>query len=400
MYQALELLFWVSLLGLFYTYVGYPALVMLASQSRAKRIKSMTVVDQVSDDALPEITVLIAAHNAERHIGERIKNVLACDYPADKVRVLVASDASSDGTVAAVKQFEMPNVSVVSYWARRGKAATLADAVGRVTSAVVVFTDASNRFEKQALRQLAVHFQDPGVGLVTGKVSIVDEAGEPAESLYWRSEMMVRRSEAQLGIMLGASGAIYAIRRKMFVRPSQPVINDDLVLPMLVKLRHDCRFVYEETARAYVTSVGGIYGEFCRRCRIGTGAFQCLSVLGDLLHWRNRRQTLAFASHKLLRWFCPLLLLTTLVSNIALMSQPGYNLFLWLQASAYATAVAGLVAPNRGLPGRLARSASSFLFMNIALAIGFVRWLLNPRMVIWNPTPRPNWSRLEGVKNF
>jgi hypothetical protein len=168
---------------------------------------------------------------------------------------------------------------------------------------------------------------------------------------------------------------------------------------MLVHLKHGCRFVFDETARAYVTSVGGIRSEFSRRCRIGSGAFQCLPVLKDLLLWRHRRHAFAFASHKLLRWICPFLLIALFASNFALMSADGYETFLWIQIAAYSIAVAGLFAPPRSKWFRLARTASSFLFMNLALLIGFLRWAFNPQAVTWTPTPRPSWSQMQSLKN-
>jgi cellulose synthase/poly-beta-1,6-N-acetylglucosamine synthase-like glycosyltransferase len=401
---ALTSLFWVSLLGLFYAYAGYPLAVCflagLTQRMRGGHRRAAPGGAQPRQQQLPEITVVISAFNAENHIRERIENILECNYPRDRLSILVASDGSTDGTVAAVGRLENPNVRVIPFSVRRGKVATLVDAVGHVSSEVIVFTDASNRFDASSLRQLTRHFQEPEVGLVTGKAAMIDEQGNPSESLYWRSEMTVRRCEAKLGIMLGASGAIYAVRRELFVKPSRPIINDDLVLPMLVQLTHGCRFVFDDTARAFVTSAGGISCEFRRRCRIGSGAFQCLPVLGDLLRWRNGKQAFAFASHKLLRWLCPFLLVSLLASNLALMSIDGYDQFLWIQAIAYSTAFFGLFAPNRGLFARLARTACSFVFMNLALLFGFVRWSLDPQAVTWNPTQRPSWNQLQGAKNL
>ncbi len=404
MHLALTSLFWVSLLGLFYAYVGYPVAVCLlaAITERLRRgyRDGATRLDDPAAAEFPEITVLISAFNAESHIQERIENILQCAYPRERLTILVASDGSTDGTVAAVKRLGNASVRVVSFSARRGKVATLAEAVRQVTSEVIVFTDASNRFDALSLRQLTRHFRDPDIGLVTGKAAMIDEHGNPSESLYWRSEMRVRQCEARLGIMLGASGAIYAVRRELFVKPAGPVINDDLVLPMLVQITHGCRFVFDDTARAFVTSTGGIRCEFRRRCRIGSGAFQCLPVLGDLLQWRNVKQAFAFASHKLMRWLSPFFLVTLLASNLALMSVAGYDQFLWAQAFAYLTAFCGLFAPNRGFFARLARTACSFVSMNLALLLGFIRWSFDPQMVTWNPTQRPSWSQLQGVKNL
>ncbi len=316
--------------------------------------------------------------------------MLACDYPQERLKILVASDGSTDATVKVVKGFNHSRIDAIPFSQRRGKAVTLVDAIRQVKSEVVLFTDATSRFDRDSIRQLTRHFADPQVGLVAGKPAIIDEQGRPSESLYWRSEMMVRRSEAQLGIMLGASGAIYALRRQLFVAPKSPVINDDLILPMLVHLRHHCGFVFDETAKAYALSTGGLAGEFRRRCRIGAGAFQCLSVLPELLKWQHAKQLFAFGAHKLLRWTCPFLLIALIVTNVSLLSLPSYQWLLGVQAGAYLLAVLGLFAPQRGHVARVARIASAFLVMNLALLAGFFRWAVDPQNVLWNPTPRPS----------
>ncbi len=386
METATVILFWTSLAGLGFSYLGYPLIIYLAARRRGTA-DCRDARSAVED--LPDITVLITAHNAERHIGDRIANLRACDYPRDRLTIVVASDGSTDGTVRAVQRLADPRIQAISFQQRRGKAVTLVDAVRQLRSDVVVFTDASSRFDRDTLRQLARHFADPRIGLAAGHVTIVNERGLPSESLYWRSETMVRRSEARLGIMLGASGAIYAIRRRWFVEPPCPVINDDLVLPVLTHLRHGCRFVFDETARAYVSSSGGLAGEFRRRCRIGAGAFQCLPALRELFAWRHAGQALAFAAHKLLRWTCPFLLVALVATNLALASSCPYRGFLYLQGVAYLLALCGLIAPRRGRLARVAHLASSFLVMNLALLAGFFRWLVDPRNVVWNPTPRP-----------
>ncbi len=386
MYTLTVTLFWTSLAGLCFSYIGYPILVFVASRCRPATRK--TQVEPAAED-LPDVTVLIAAHNAERHIGDRINNILACDYPRDRLRIAVASDGSTDATVQEVKRFDAPHIQAIPFRQRRGKAMTLVDAVRQLRSEVIVFTDASSRFDRDSLRQLTRHFVDPAVGLATGKVAIVNEHGSPSESLYWRSEMMVRRSEAHLGIMLGASGAIYAIRRRLFVEPPSPVINDDLVLPMLAHLRHGCACVFDETAKAYALSTGGLIGEFRRRSRIGAGAFQCLSGLRELLQWKHAKQALAFGAHKLLRWICPFLLVALIITNLLLASSGHYCWFLYMQAAAYLLALFGLVAPKHLHVTRLARVASSFLVMNLALLAGFCQWVVDPHNVVWNPTPRP-----------
>jgi hypothetical protein len=169
-----------------------------------------------------------------------------------------------------------------------------------------------------------------------------------------------------------------------------------LVLPMLVRLTHQCQVVRDPSAQAYASSTGGLSAEFSRRVRIGVGAFQCLPVLRELMSWNHRWQIAAFVSHKLMRWVCPFVMVAVFVSNLALLSAPLYQFLLLIQLSAYAAAGYGLVASREGTFRKAARIATSFVVMNLALGVGICRWLVRPDTVIWNPTPRPSWSQMVG----
>jgi cellulose synthase/poly-beta-1,6-N-acetylglucosamine synthase-like glycosyltransferase len=403
---TLALSFWFSLACLCYSYVGYPALIFLVAklfpnedhdrEPQGSR-NSAGFHQSTGQGDFPSVTVLVVAYNAEQHIRERIANILDCDYPAARLQVLVASDGSTDATVSLVQSLGNPRVRALAYPQRRGKTQTLIDAVRHIESDVVLFTDATNRFERDAIPELLRQFRNPHIGIATGKVSLISEQGEPVESAYWKSEMMLRRSEMSLGIMLGANGPIYAMRRNLFVAPKRPVINDDLVLPMLAHLRHKCGIAYDEQAVAYMLSSGGLTSEFKRRCRIGAGAFQSLSVLGELFRWRHAKQAIAFASHKLLRWIGPFFMVAMLLTSFLLRELPIYRLFLGLQAVAYLAAVVGLLLPKRGHVSRMVRVGSSFLVMNLALMTGFFRWAVRPRNVLWSPTVRPVLKRIPAV---
>ncbi|WP_442511945.1 glycosyltransferase [Novipirellula sp. SH528] len=382
-----------SILGLVYAYVVYPIAVILFARMIGRHDTPTTSLPS-NDRDLPDITVLIAAHNAEMHLAERIENILACDYPPERLNIVVASDGSTDRTCDVVNAFNSNRVSVLAFTYRRGKAATLVAAMRSVSSPVVVFTDATTRFDEQSLRRLARHFVDPLLGVAAGQVTMVDENGAACESAYWKMENRVRRSEARLGITLGASGAIYAIRRSMFVAPSRSIINDDLVFPMLIQIRHHCRLALDPTARAYATSTGGMRSEFLRRQRIGIGAFQCLPTLRGLLSWENRRQAFAFVSHKMLRWSCPFLLVAALVSNLLLLSEPGFQILGSMQLAAYGIAAYGWATSKRGRGSRLVRLVTSFVMMNAAIGFGICRWMVRPDTVIWNPTHRPSWGNI------
>ena len=171
-----------------------------------------------SDDrALPTISVLIVAHNEEHIIRERIENLLALDYPSDKLELAVASDGSRDRTEAIVAEYAHRSVRLFAYEKNAGKAAALDATVPKLRGDIAVLSDANTMMEVRALRNLARWFSDPQVGIVCGKLVLTDPAtGLNVDSMYWRYETFLKRCEGKLGALLGANGAIYAIRRSLF----------------------------------------------------------------------------------------------------------------------------------------------------------------------------------------
>lgn len=393
MFLIASILFWTSLLALGYTYVGYPVVVGCLANWLGDRCEN--TVESTSPHSLPRVTVLIAVHNGEHHVIERINNLLASEYPADRLEIVVASDGSDDGTVARVRSIDDPRVTCLDFDRRCGKAMTLVHAVeklgDRSADEVLLLTDVTTRFAKDAILRIAENFRDPAIGLVTGHVTITDVAGRPSESLYWKCEMRVRSCEARLGIMLGASGALYAMRFPLFVAPPTAVINDDLVFPTLVHLRHSVGIHLDHSAHAFAVGGDGLKAEFLRRRRIGAGAIQCLPVLAELFQRKHGKQALAFVSHKVLRWMSPGFLIVAAVANLCLVDSNFYRVLAIVQLTAYGMAFAGMLASrsNHHWLIRIARTAASFVVMNTALAAGFVQWLWRPGNVIWTPTARP-----------
>ena len=340
----LQTVFWISAGLILYSYAGYPLLLKVALWRQA--VATPGLDREWSDEASPRVTVLITAYNAARHLEERINNLLESDYPGQNLEIVVASDGSSDATVAVVRQFGHPRVRALDYSQRRGKAATLVAAANEIQTDVLVLTDASTSFERDTIRQLARHFLDPEVGVVTGWLTMSGDDGTSAEGVYWRLESNVRRDEARLGLLTGASGAVYAIRRSCLVAPHNPIINDDLVLPILCQLTHGCRFVLEPLARAKVRLSTGVVPDFRRRVRIGLGAYQALVALRSFFGPRHLRWAIAFTSHKVLRWWGPFFLLAICGANLGLLTIPFYRATLWAQVAFYLTAAIGLRLPG------------------------------------------------------
>lgn len=381
------ILFWLSAAAVLHAYLFYPALVW----GMAKAFGCRHVRTEPADAELPHVTLLIAAHNEEVWIGERIRNALAMDYPPAQLRIVVASDGSQDRTNQIVAEFQAqdPRVELLAFEQRRGKAAMLNDAMGRVTGDIVGLSDANTMYEPDALRRLVSWFGNDDVGTVCGRLVLHDGAtGRNVDSLYWRYETFLKKCEAKLGGLLGANGAIYAIRRELYVPIPDNTIIDDFMIPLISKRRYGTSIVYDQDAVAHEETPPTIRDEFTRRARIGAGGYQSLAVLWPLLSPRYGWTAFTFLNHKLLRWCVPLFLVTAMATNLMLLDGRLYQVTLGGQLTFYAVAVIGMFAHGHGVGAKLARAASLFCGMNAALAVGFWQWAFVRQRGTWQRTTR------------
>jgi cellulose synthase/poly-beta-1,6-N-acetylglucosamine synthase-like glycosyltransferase len=385
MYIGLIFALMVSAAVVVYTYLGYPAVVAIASRLFGRR----PLPPNVGDDELPCISLLIAACDEERYIAKRIANALAMDYPKDRLQIVVASDGSTDQTAAIVRRSADPRVQLLDYSRRRGKAAVLNDSVPRLTGEIVLFSDANTFFEADAARRLVYWFSDCRVVAVCGRLVLTDPVtGRNIDSTYWRYETFLKRCEGRLGALLGANGAIYALRRTQFVGIPDDTIIDDFVIPLTARLRHGGDIIYDDQAVAHEECPPEIRDEFRRRARIGAGGFQSLRRLWPLLVPTKGWVAFTFFSHKLLRWLCPFFLLVALMSNVLLLPEPIFVATLAGQVAFYAMSWLGGRLHGRGRVARCLRLGTMFTSMNAALLAGFWRWLTGRQGGIWQRTAR------------
>jgi cellulose synthase/poly-beta-1,6-N-acetylglucosamine synthase-like glycosyltransferase len=342
----------------------------------------------MADADLPRVSLLIVAHNEEAVIEARLRNALATDYPPDKLEIVVASDGSSDATPAIVQRYRHRGVRLLHDPQRRGKAATINAAIPQLSGDIVILSDANTEVDPSAVRRLARWFADPAVGVVCGRLVLTDPAtGANADGVYWRYETFLKRCEGRLGALLGANGAIYAIRRECFVPIPSATIIDDFVIPLLSKLRSGRTIVYDPGALAREETAPDVASEFHRRARIGAGGFQAIGLLWRLSDPRRGWVALAFFSHKVLRWCCPFFMLGALALGALLSGQALYRDALLVQAGFYCIALAGALWPARA--PRLLRAVQLFTSMNAALLVGFWRWWRGAQPATWQPTARP-----------
>ena len=387
------ILFWAAVLAVLHTYLFYPLLLILLDgfeQARGawRYICGSERRRPPAQLGLPHVSVLIAAYNEASCIGQRIENLLAQDYPAEHLEILVGSDASTDGTDAIVQHYAARGVKL-SRGERAGKAGVLARLVVMAKGEVLVLTDANTEFEKDAIRQLVQPLRDPSVGLVCGRLRLHSPLGAPiVESAYWKLESLLKMYESRRGCVMGANGGIYAVRRHLFPPLPAGTVVDDFVAALRV-LQSGYEVRYEPEAVAHEEAAPGHADEYRRRVRIAAGCFRALSHFRDLLAPRHGFSAFALWSHKVLRWLVPQALLVALLTNVVLAPHSQlYGVLLFAQSALYALAALGLLGMSPRHLSKLTDPAAHFVEMNAALLVGFLRFSRGTQGQTWVRTER------------
>lgn len=374
--------FWAAAVLLAQTYFLYPLWLLLLARVRPGRRQV-----PASPSHWPSVSLVVAAHDEAGCIGEKLENSLALDYPADRLEVLIGSDGSTDGTDAVVRAHPDPRVHLLAA-PRAGKTSVLNRCIPAAGGEVVVLSDANTRIDPGALKALVRHFEDPEVGAVCGRLQLYNPTrAEYEESAYWKYESWLKALEGTQGAVVGANGGLYAMRRALFTRLPPSTIVDDFVIALRL-LDQGYRVLYEPAALASEETTEDYGREFGRRARIAAGNFQSLGLVPGLLSPFRGFPAFAFWSHKVLRWCAPALMLIALAANVALLDAPFFQVTMGLQVAFYGLAVLGSLAVGPSIVRRTAGIAYYFVTMNLAIAVGFWRFLRNSQAAAWERTAR------------
>ena len=376
-----KLLFLWAVGTVLYTYVLFPLLVLARAAARPR--------PHHESNHLPNLTLVIAAHNEAATIGAKLENILALDYPRERLEVVIASDGSTDGTDDLVHRYGDRGVLLLSL-PRVGKAAALNAAVAAARGEILVFSDANSMYAPDALRQLVRPFGDPEVGGVAGNqryVAVADaDTVAAGEQHYWDFDRIMKEAESRAGNVISATGAIYAVRRGLF-SPVPADVTDDFVTSTRVIARGR-RLVFAADAVAYepVASSGGL--EFDRKVRIMTRGLTGVLLMRRLLDPRTHGfYAVQLFTHKVLRRLMAVPLLVLALSSASLWHRGAFfRLATVAQATLYALWAFGLLRPEH----RLARTkpvvlATFFCFVNLASLKAAWNLVTGRRISSWQP---------------
>lgn len=388
-----EVFFWCAALLLLHTYFFYP-LCLFALDGVAQVLHTIRFMKKGEDQRqelkagpAPSVSLVVAAYNEASCIRQKLENSLALEYPAGRFEVLIGSDGSTDGTNEIVQACTDSRVRL-SPAQRAGKTTVLNRCIPSAKGDIIVLSDANTMIEPGAIQALVRHFEDPEVGAVCGKLRLYNPTKQDyEESAYWSYESLIKFYEGKRGAVVGANGGLYAIRRTLFTQLPPSTIVDDFVIPLRI-LEQGYKVVYEAAAVAHEETTEDYGKEFGRRARIAAGNFQSLKMVPGLLLPTAGFASFAFWSHKLLRWCAPALMALALLANLFLLDSVFYRLTLFTQVMFYALAYLGKAGVLKGTGRRIASMAYYFVTMNLAIVVGFWRFLRNAQKAAWDRTAR------------
>ena len=373
-------LFWLCLAIVVYTYVGYGLILYLLVFIKRLAIKAKPLAD-ITDDCLPEVTLMVCAYNEEDIISEKMSNTHSLDYPADRLHLVWVTDGSTDNTNSILSTY--PDVKIVFSPERRGKSAALKHGIKEVYTDIVMMTDANTMLNPEAIREIVRLMQDPKVGCVSGEKKVMaksdsDEAAQ-GEGLYWKYESTLKRLDSELYSAMGAAGELCVIRRQLMTDIPDDTLLDDFVISMEI-VRMGYKIAYTSKAFAMEYGSADLHEESKRKRRIAAGGLQSSWRLRSLMNpLRHPVVAFQFVSHRVLRWTITPVCLFALIplNTILVLSGEGiiYTIIWILQILFYASALAGM------------RISKYFVFMNLNVFRGMA-YLLNNTSGTWEKAKR------------
>lgn len=387
--MMLQLLFWFSLFFILHSYIIYPVIIRILSiKKRGNQLYYHP------EDPLPEITILMSVYNEQDVIEEKLQSIFTSNYPPDKINVIIGSDASTDLTNDILERISSLNqkLEFIPFKERRGKANVINQLMNKVGSEIIVLTDANVMLEKSTLYELAKHFKNPDIGLVDTNMINQDlqkDGISIQEKVYISLEVKIKNLEGLIwGTMMGPFGGCYAMRRDLYTNVPANFLVDDFFLNMKA-LEQGKKAINDLNAKVHEDVSNNLSEEFRRKVRISTGNFQNLFVFLNVFKNPFSGKAFAFFSHKILRWLGPFFLMSLFLFNLLLINTNEFYLYTFIiQCTILFLPVLDYILRKIRIHVLFLRFATHFLAMNLALIIGFFRFMTGVKTSVWQPTRR------------
>lgn len=395
----LELLFWLLLTSIIYAYFGYPLLVCLLAR--------FNLWSSEKGDITPKVSFITVAYNEEDCIREKIENSLSFDYPRDKLDIIFVSDGSTDETNSIISKYAavekkkdcfvgrnenegllamtgFRDIKFLRFNERRGKAACLNDAVLESEGEILVFSDANVIYEKGAIKKLIQNFNDNNIGGVTGEVRycIDNASSNEGEGLFSKYERFIRKWESKFYSLIGVNGAMYAIRKKLYIPIREDIVTDDFVIALNV-IAQGYKIAYEPEAKGVEKISSSAKDEFVRKVRMIAGGYQALNGFKGRYKEFPLPVIYEVISHKLFRWLAPFFLAGILFLNLFLLNLMAYRIFFILQMIFYTAVLLGYMLEKRKIASPLSY-LYYFVAVNLAAVFGLFKFITGTQKVTWS----------------
>ena len=385
------IIFWISLLIIFYTYVGYGIVLFILVKLKRLFIKIKNI-DEVH--FTPSLTLVVAAYNEEKIIEEKIQNTLSLHYPEDKFKIIFITDGSTDGTDAIIAKY--PQIKLMHKDDRSGKIAAVHRAMKEVNSEIVVFTDANTFLNKEALLKISRHYADPRVGAVSGEKRVhIDESSDATagEGFYWKYESKLKKWDYELYSVVGAAGELFSVRTELYVPVETDTLLDDFMNSMKIAMK-GYKIAYDPDAYAVEASSENLKEEYKRKVRIAAGGIQSTIRTSKLFSpFFMPLLGFQYISHRVLRWtITPFLMIFVFFLNLYIVTQNANMLYHFIgitQLAFYLLAFLGWLLERREVRVKILFIPYYFCFMNYCMLAGMFRYFFTQKAtVLWDKAKR------------
>jgi poly-beta-1,6-N-acetyl-D-glucosamine synthase len=386
-----NLFFWIIVVLIFYTYIGYGLFLLLIVNFKNKiSVKK----NHVNTEYLPEVTMVVAAYNEEDCINDKIINTLELDYPKNKISYLFVTSGSTDKTKSIIQKHK--EITLLHTDKREGKIEAINQAMKLVKSEIVIFSDANAMINKMGVKEIIKHYKNKKIGGVAGEKRILktkkNKAAGSGEGIYWRYESFLKKYDFKLYSTVGAAGELFSIRTKLYQNVEKNILLDDFIISMRIAKQGHI-IAYEPNAYAQESGSESIKEEMKRKIRISAGGIQSIIILSELLNiFKYGILSFQYISHRVLRWsITPIALLILFPLNLVLCNQSShsiYKIILICQITFYFLAILGWIFENINIKMKLLYIPYYFTFMNFCLIIGFFNFLKGSQTVLWEKAKR------------